>query len=212
LSLVPAGLSPPLRSRSEFELLVCALDASFVEKVDAQLEYRSSEDFRIQANIKDRAAQQLLKLLFDAANDDTPTDRLYTDHLAQALAFRFLVLAKASAPRPAAPAAAALPHHAMRRVEARMRDLEGDLSLEALAKESGYSPIHFSRMFRTATGRTPHSYIVRLRVERARQLLANPSLSLTEIALECGFSSHSHMTRTFHELVGMTPSAFRRSR
>jgi AraC family transcriptional regulator len=99
----------------------------------------------------------------------------------------------------------------MRRVEERMRDLENDLSLEALAKESGYSPIHFSRMFRAATGHTPHNYVVRLRVERARQLLANSPRSLSEIALECGFSSHSHMTRTFHELVGTTPSTYRRS-
>jgi AraC family transcriptional regulator len=187
------------------------LDAPFVAKVDAELEYPSSADFRPQINIKDHAAQQLLKLLLAAANKGAPTDRLYTDHLAQALAFRFLALAKASGLPPAAPAPAALPRHAMRRVEERMRDLENDLSLEALAKETGYSPTHFSRMFRAATGHTPHNYVVRLRVERARQLLAHPSLSLSEIALECGFSSHSHMTRIFHELVGTTPSRYRRS-
>jgi AraC-like DNA-binding protein len=90
-------------------------------------------------------------------------------------------------------------------------NLENDLTLEALARESGYSPIHFSRMFRAATGHTPHNYVLHLRVERARQLLAEPSVSLAEIALECGFSSHSHMTRVFHQLVGMTPSAYRRT-
>ena len=100
----------------------------------------------------------------------------------------------------------------MRRVEERMRDLENDLTLEALASESGYSPIHFSRMFRAATGQTPHNYVLHLRVARARQLLQEPSVSLTEIALECGFSSHSHLTRVFHQFVGMTPSAYRRSR
>jgi len=211
LCLVPAGVTPPVRSRTEFELLVCVLDVPFVEGVDAQLENRSFGDFDLQINIKDRSAQQLLKLLLDAANEDAPAERLYTDHLAQALAFRFLMLAKASELRPAPAAPAALPRHAMRRVEERMRDLENDLSLEARAKESGYSPIHFSRMFRAATGHTPHNYVVRLRVERARQLLANSPRSLSEIALECGFSSHSHMTRTFHELVGTTPSTYRRS-
>ena len=100
----------------------------------------------------------------------------------------------------------------MRRVEERMRNLENDLTLEALARETGYSPIHFSRMFRAATGHAPHNYVLHLRVQRARQLLAESSVSLTEIVLECGFSSHSHMTRIFHQLVGMTPSAYRRNR
>jgi AraC family transcriptional regulator len=212
LCLVPAGICPPLRSLTEFELVVCALDIPFVEKVDAEIEYRSAGDFRLQTNIHDRAARQLMRLLIAAANEDIARERLYIDHLAHALAFRFLVLAKASALRPAAPAPAALPRHAMRRVEERMRGLENDLSLEALARESGYSPIHFSRMFRAATGHTPHNYVLHLRVQRARQLLAEPSASLTEIALECGFSSHSHMTRVFHQLVGMTPSAYRRTR
>jgi AraC family transcriptional regulator len=139
-------------------------------------------------------------------------ERLYTDHLAHALAFRFLNLAKAIGLRSAAPTPAALPRHAMRRVEERMRNLDNDLTLEALARESGYSPIHFSRMFRAATGRTPHNYVLHLRVQRARQLLAEFSVSLTEIALECGFSNHSHMTRVFHQFVGMTPSAYRRNR
>jgi len=212
LSLVPAGLSPPLRSLTDFELVVCALDVPLVEKVEAELECRSAADFRLQTNIQDRAARQLMRLLVAAADEDTTTERLYTDHLAHALAYRFLILAKANKLRSAAPAPAALPRHAMRRVEERMRDLENDLTLEALASESGYSPIHFSRMFRAATGQTPHNYVLHLRVARARELLNEPSVSLTEIALECGFSSHSHMTRVFHQFVGMTPSAYRRSR
>jgi len=212
LSLVPAGVCPPLRSLSDFELVVCAFDVPFVEKVDSELECRSTGDFRLQTNIQDRAARQLMRLLVAAVDEDTTTERLYTDHLAHALAFRFLILAKANKLRSAASAPAALPRHAMRRVEERMRDLENDLTLEALASESGYSPIHFSRMFRAATGHTPHNYVLHLRVERARQLLLEASASLTEIALECGFSSHSHMTRVFHQFVGMTPSAYRRSR
>jgi len=212
LSLVPAGVCPLLRSMSEFELIVCVLDQPFVEKVDAELECRPAGDFRLQTNIQDRAARQIMRLLVAPVDEDTTAERLYTDHLAHALAFRFLVLAKATGLRSAAPAPAALPRRAMRRVEERMRNLENDLTLEALARESGYSPIHFSRMFRAATGHTPHNYVLHLRVQRARQLLAESSVSLTEIALECGFSSHSHMTRVFHQLVGMTPSTYRRNR
>ena len=79
-----------------------------------------------------------------------------------------------------------------------------------LAKESGYSRVHFLRMFRAATGYPPHNYLLNLRVERARELLANPTLSLTDIALECGFSSHSHLSRVFRQVLGATPSEYRR--
>ena len=174
LSLVPAGLSPPLRSMSDFELVVCAFDVPFVEKIDAELECRSAGDFRLQTNIQDRAARQLMRLLVAAIDEDTTAERLYRDHLAHALAFRFLILAKAIGLRSAASAPAALPRYAMRRVEERMRNLENDLTLEALARESGYSPIHFSRMFRAATGHTPHNYVLHLRGDCARQLLADP--------------------------------------
>jgi AraC family transcriptional regulator len=54
--------------------------------------------------------------------------------------------------------------------------------------------------------------VLRLRVRRAEELLAATTLSLTEIALECGFSSHSHLTRMFRKTVGSTPSDYRRER
>jgi AraC family transcriptional regulator len=86
-----------------------------------------------------------------------------------------------------------------------------ELSLQVLAKESGYSRVHFVRMFRAATGYTPHNYLLKLRLDRARELLASPTLSLTDIALECGFSSHSHLSRVFRQALGATPSEYRRS-
>jgi len=104
-----------------------------------------------------------------------------------------------------------LPRHILRRVIERMRNLDAQLSLQVLAKESGYSRVHFVRMFRAATGYTPHNYLLKLRVDRVRELLANPTLSLTDIALECGFSSHSHLSRVFRQVLGATPSEYRRS-
>ena len=99
----------------------------------------------------------------------------------------------------------------LRRVVERMQSFDSDLSLQALANESGYSRVHFVRMFKAATGSSPHNYLVNLKLERARELLKIPSMSLIDIALDCGFSSHSHMSRLFHKFVGVTPSAYRRS-
>ena len=165
----------------------------------------------LQANVQDPAAQQLMTLLSADANEGFPTERLYTDYLAQALAVRMLHLGGRTKPPSNNGRTYGLPRHVLRRVIERMRDFDSDLSLQALANESGYSRVHFVRMFKAATGSSPHNYLLNLKLERARELLKIPSMSLIDIALDCGFSSHSHMSRLFHKNVGVTPSAYRRS-
>ena len=70
------------------------------------------------------------------------------------------------------------------------------------------SKYHFCHLFKRSTGLSPHQYVKRVRVQRARQLLAEHRLSLVEIANELGFSDQSHFTRTFHTVVGVTPSQY----
>lgn len=114
--------------------------------------------------------------------------------------------------------AAALPERAIRglssaqftRVVAYMDEhLEGSVGLGDMAGAAALSPVHFSRQFKLRTGMTPHRYLLGLRVERAKRLLAGP-LSVAEVAFRCGFSHQEHMTRVFGRIAGITPSAYRR--
>jgi len=211
LSLVPAGMCPLMRAETEFDLVVCALDSALVSGLDSELERRPEGELRLQTNLQDPAAQQLMTLLIADANESHTTERLYTEYLTHALAVRMLFLGRSTRPQTNHRGTYGLPRHVLRRIIERMRCFSCDLSLQALANESGYSRVHFVRMFRAATGYSPHNYLLNLRLERARELLKNPSLSLIDIALDCGFSSHSHMSRLFHKSVGVTPSAYRRS-
>jgi AraC family transcriptional regulator len=211
LSLVPAGVSPAMRAETDFALVMCALDSDWVNALDSELERRPQGELHLQVNFQDTAAQQLMTLLVEDANEGFSTERLYTEYLTQALAVRMLYQGRQTRPLTNNRGSSALPGHVLRRVIERMRSFSGDLSLQTLANESGYSRVHFVRMFRAATGYTPHNYLLHLKLERARQLLRNPSISLIDIALDCGFSSHSHMSRLFHKTVGVTPSAYRRS-
>ncbi|UPK40302.1 helix-turn-helix transcriptional regulator [Bradyrhizobium sp. 186] len=77
-----------------------------------------------------------------------------------------------------------------------------NLSLAELANESGYSRAHFLRMFRAATGKTPHQYLLHVRLERAREQFQTGLASILEIALATGFASHSHLTRQFRQRFG----------
>ena len=211
LSLIPAGVSPVMRAETEFDLVVCAFDSALVSGLDSELERRPEGELRLQVNFHDPATQQLIKLLVADANEGYTTERLYTDYLAHALAVRMLSLGRQAKPQTNNRGGSALPAHVLRRIIERMRSFSSDLSLQALANESGYSRVHFIRMFKAATGYSPHNYLLNLKMERARELLRNPSMSLIDIALDCGFSSHSHMSRLFHKIVGVTPSDYRRS-
>ena len=92
LSLVPAGECPLMRAETEFDLVVCAFDAALVSTLDAELERRPEGALRVQVNVEDPAAQQLMTLLIADANEGSTPERLYTESLAQALAVRMLFL------------------------------------------------------------------------------------------------------------------------
>ena len=87
--------------------------------------------------------------------------------------------------------------------------LQKSISLEDLACTVGLSRYHFARRFRQSTGTTPHEFVLRQRVERAKTLLHRTNTPLPDIACSCGFADQSHMTREFRKRVGLTPGRYR---
>jgi AraC family transcriptional regulator len=87
---------------------------------------------------------------------------------------------------------------------------ETDLDLDTLAAESDSSKRHLLRSYRASTGRSPHPYILELRMEKARRLMLLPTLSLIDLAMECGFASQAHFTHAFRQRLGLPPSDYRR--
>ncbi len=83
-----------------------------------------------------------------------------------------------------------------------------NISLEDIGSASGMSAYHLARSFRRVTGLTLHGYVTALRVRRAKQLIGRDT-PLSLVALECGFSSQSHLTRVFSRVVGVPPGAYR---
>ena len=83
--------------------------------------------------------------------------------------------------------------------------LDQDLSLAQIAAAISISPTYFSRLFKRATGSSPHQYVIQQRVERAKELLKTTDLAIANVALQVGFSSQSHLTQHFRRLTGVTP-------
>jgi AraC family transcriptional regulator len=83
-----------------------------------------------------------------------------------------------------------------------------ELSLEELAAIAQLSVYHFCRSFKRSTNFTPHQYVIRQRVERAKLLLKDGKLGIAEVAVACGFTHQSHLNRHFKRLTGVTPKKF----
>lgn len=98
-------------------------------------------------------------------------------------------------------------HHIMNAV---LKHPEGVYTLEEMAADAGVTPSYFCRVFRKATGASPHQYVMKAKLERAQQMLRESRMQLATIAECLGFTSQSHFTRAFRQFSGQTPSEFRR--
>ncbi len=89
--------------------------------------------------------------------------------------------------------------------------LSEDITLDEIAAEAHLSPFHFARMFKHSLGVPPRVYLTRLRVEKACELLEHTELSVTEIALEVGYSSNQVLARVFTKHQKISPTDYRRA-
>jgi|SRR5689334_6639286 len=98
----------------------------------------------------------------------------------------------------------------------RARDLlaaeyQSQVLLEAAAREACLSPFHFHRLFRATFGETPHDFITRRRMEKARHLLASGEMTVTEVCMEVGYSSLGSFSTKFQSLAGLAPTEYQRT-
>ena len=137
--------------------------------------------------------------------------RTYGESLAAALAVQLVRRYGASCPVPGGSAnGSRLNRHQLRRTLDFIHDhLAGEVSLAALAGRAGLSPFHFARLFKATTGQAPHQYVLRCRVERARQLLLGSTQTAADVAVRVGFCDQSHLTSHFKRHYGVTPREFR---
>jgi AraC family transcriptional activator FtrA len=89
------------------------------------------------------------------------------------------------------------------------RHFKDDISVEEAARRAVMSVRNFSRRFQQAVGMAPHSYIARCRAEFAKDLLAQPGLSILQVARQSGFRNEVTLRRAFDQLLGTTPTAYR---
>jgi AraC family transcriptional regulator len=138
-----------------------------------------------------------------------PSGRLFLDSVEQAMAVA-LVKGHAVRHRPVQIYQGGLGSSRLRRIKelvhARMED---DLSLDEMAQSVGLSTAHFARMFRKSTGETPHQFVLRQRLERAKAMLRAPDARVLDVAVACGFKTQQHFAQVFRDVCGVSPTEYR---
>jgi AraC family transcriptional regulator len=126
------------------------------------------------------------------------------------MVMRLLGLRAGAGSTPARRGVAALPKWRVKRaVDYVEAHLGGPVSLGEMAEATGLTRMHFAAQFRIATGFRPHEYLLRKRIERARDMLLSSDASLVAIALSVGFQTQAHFTTVFKRLTGETPHRWR---
>ena len=143
------------------------------------------------------------------SNADSAAERLYAEILSNALAVHLLRRYAACQHTEHKLTEGLTPAKLQRTMAYIQAHLEQDLTLLTLAALVHLSPDHFARLFKQATGHTPHQYILRCRIAYAKQLLAETDMPLSAIGLQVGCTDQSYFTALFRKHVTMTPKVYR---
>lgn len=202
-TIVPAGRSTGWRIDGELDVVTVSVPADQLNGQRAVERFREMR-FAFADPLGIALTRQILSELYGA---QTAERAAYIDTLLDAL--------KAHTLRNSATGDGTFPStdFSAYRIHQIMNDILGrpeeDHSLEALAAQAGLTPSHFCRVFKRATGTTPHQYVMKARLDRARDLLGQSDLSIARVAEMTGFTSQSHFTRAFRQYAGDTPSSWR---
>ena len=177
---------------------------------DGELRFADTE-FRPRLFFFDQDMWETLRKLKAQAENPNQAHRQYAEALSIVLAHELLRLNNGTAPA-VQNARGGLATWQQKRVAQYIEEhLTEDISVSALAEVARLSPFHFSRAFKESMGVPPHRFFMSRRTEKAKNLLADPELSVTRIGQELGFSETSAFTTTFRRHAGITPTAYRRS-
>ena len=212
IDVVPAGLEGSWEDDADCSILQLSLDPSLLHKVAQELG-RDPDKTRLRPRfqVRDTRIEAIGWAIKADLEADTPSDPLYIDLLANALAVRLIETASEASSHPQVHGDSKFSARQLRTlIDFIENHLELKLHLSDIAAAAGVSGTRLKTLFRNSTGVPVHQYIIRRRVDRACTLLATSAMPASEIAIATGFSHQSHMSATMRRVLGRTPGDFAR--
>jgi AraC family transcriptional regulator len=209
--ITPVGESKVIRHCEEADVLKVHLAPALLERVFADVRDVRSGDIELLDNFgtRDVHLESLATRLLAELKVEGFASSIYVQSLANELAVH-LLRHYSTAKKVTEPMVVSLPQYKLRRAMEYINDsLREDLTLERISDELAMSPYRFARGFKQAAGLTPHRYVIQCRMERAKSLLRETELSITEIAYDIGYANQSHFSVVFHRFTGQTPRSYR---
>jgi AraC family transcriptional regulator len=181
-----------------------------IDDAAAELGYERVGEVRLSTNADDRVLAQIAKSMLPFLGGPAGPRSLALDHLELILGAHIAQHYGAAKQRRGAVGRGLAAWQRRRATELLRSRLDGQVRLADLARACNVSVSHFARAFKISFGVPCHRYLIELRIERAKELLARPQTPLIEVAAQCGFADQASLTRTFHRHVGATPGRWRR--
>lgn len=206
LSLIPAGWRTTVWSKSTSDFLQVELGRDLVRRAAGGA--TNNVDVPCLFSFDDPVCRELSLSMVSEAQAHGPAARMYVESAAVVLAQRLVSLKR---PLVAMSARPGLPPAVLRRAKEFLHDaMARNPGITELSTAVGMNVDHFSRLFKRSTGLAPHQYLGNIRLERAKQLLAEERASIIEIAYEIGYANPSQFSAFFRKRTGLSPSQFRR--
>ena len=209
ICIVPAGLDHQAVLEGTSEHLALYLDPSLITKAASEAQLAGSFEIAERYIRRDTVINSVGMALLGELETEGLSGRLYAESLGNVLAVHLLRYYSIPSTQPVT-FTGGLSAAKLRQVTEFIAGNYGrDIKLAELAQVAGMSSFHFAREFKRTTGTTPHQYLIKFRIERAKALLAKRDLPLIEVSLRSGFSHQSHFTRLFRRVTGTTPNSYR---
>lgn len=214
--IVAAGVRPHMITKGRWQVLHLYLPQQLMRRLTQSCELPDHEFLDPKCS-SDIVVRRIGQEMMAEMREGQPLSRLRVDALGQDLAIQLLrrwsnlAGTRALARELEQQRRGGLAPWQLRRVtDCLEANLADDLPLAVLAQLVGLSPNHFCTAFRITMGEPPHRWLVRRRIERAKEMLADPRLNVTDVALAVGFGSSAHFATAFRKQAGVTPSTYRR--
>ena len=212
ICVLPSRLKHQAALEGNSEHLALYVDPLLITKAATDAGLSGSVDIVARYTRRDNVISSVGMALLGELESEGLSGRLYAESLSNVLAVHLLRYYSVSTSQPLT-FTGGLSAKRLREVTGFISDnYNRDLKLAELAQVAGMSSFHFAREFKRTTGTTPHQYLIKFRVERAKALLVKNELPLIEVGLQTGFSHQSHFTRLFRRITGITPNAYRLAR